>query len=196
MATKKCNNGHQYDSNIYGENCPFCPSAQTKQVSDANDLFKTRVSSETNASSWEAPTIPMSEHFSANGDAGATVIRHLGSSETNPAGASGGNRKLVALLVSYTTHPLGELYKIYEGRNTIGRASQADITLTNDSNISGQHLLILYREAEGVFWAADQNSSNGSYVNNKFVSDRVQLKTNDVITLGATQMVFIAIPQL
>lgn len=24
MATKKCPNGHQYDTSIYGDNCPFC----------------------------------------------------------------------------------------------------------------------------------------------------------------------------
>lgn len=194
MATKKCTNGHQYDSTIYGENCPFCPSAQTKQVTNFNDDFRTRVSNETGAS-WEAPTIPMADSFSGHNEGAATVIRHL-----SPAGASadnpvGGNRKLVALLVSYASNPLGEVYKLYEGRNTIGRASSADVTLTGDNNLSGQHLLILFREAEGIFWAADQNSSNGTYINNQFVSERVQLTTNDTILLGATKLTFIAIPQ-
>ena len=29
MATKKCPNGHIYDPNVYGDNCPFCPSGDT-----------------------------------------------------------------------------------------------------------------------------------------------------------------------
>ena len=85
--------------------------------------------------------------------------------------------------------------KIYEGRNVIGRAATSDIPIPGDSNMSSQHLLILYREAEGIFWAADQNSSNGTYINGTFVGDRVQLYTNDVIVLGATKMIFLAIPQ-
>ena len=34
MATKKCINGHQYDSSIYGDNCPFCPSSHSTRVLD------------------------------------------------------------------------------------------------------------------------------------------------------------------
>ena len=105
------------------------------------------------------------------------------------------NRRLVGLLVSYDQNPMGEVYKIYEGRNVIGRAATSDIPLPGDSNMSSQHLLILYREAEGIFWAADLNSSNGTYINGTFVGDRVQLYTNEVIVLGATKMIFLAIPQ-
>ncbi len=32
MATKKCPNGHQYDSGIYGDNCPFCPESSHTRV--------------------------------------------------------------------------------------------------------------------------------------------------------------------
>ena len=35
MATKKCPNGHQYDSSIYGDNCPFCPSGHTHVNNDS-----------------------------------------------------------------------------------------------------------------------------------------------------------------
>lgn len=92
-----------------------------------------------------------------NNPGGATVIRHV-----NPTGGTGmasDNRRLVGLLVSYDQNPMGEVYKIYEGRNVIGRAATSDIPIPGDSNMSSQHLLILYREAEGIFWAADQNSS-------------------------------------
>ena len=34
MATKKCANGHLYDPAIYGDTCPFCPSAGSTKVVD------------------------------------------------------------------------------------------------------------------------------------------------------------------
>ena len=191
MATKKCINGHQYDSSIYGDNCPFCPSSHsTRVLDDDTTTGKTQVlGGNMNA---ETDTIDLGKS-GQNNPGGATVIRHV-----NPTGGTGlasDNRRLVGLLVSYDQNPMGEVYKIYEGRNVIGRAATSDIPIPGDSNMSSQHLLILYREAEGIFWAADQNSSNGTYINGTFVGDRVQLYTNDVIVLGATKMIFLAIPQ-
>lgn len=37
MATKQCPNGHQYDSSIYGDNCPFCPNSTRISNSGAFD---------------------------------------------------------------------------------------------------------------------------------------------------------------
>ena len=88
------------------------------------------------------------------------------------------------------------MHKIYEGRNLIGRRATCDIPIPGDENMSSEHLLILYRDAEGIFWAADQNSSNGTYINGEFVSERKRLGTNDIIVTGATRFVFLAIPQI
>ena len=192
MATKKCPNGHQYDSSIYGDNCPFCPSADKTKVNQDYMTGKTKVVNDpSTGGTTETVKINGSEKPMGGG---GTVIRHI-----NPSGATGlagGNRRIVGILVSYTLNPMGEVYNVYEGKNTIGRAPTCDIPITSDSNISSQHLLILYREAEGVFWAVDQNSSNGTYINGSFASDRVKLNTNDVIVIGATKLVFLVIPQM
>ena len=191
MATKKCKNGHQYDSDIYGDNCPFCPSEHTRNVNDVNVQMRTKVSGDVDVR--DAPTIPVSNNVNVQPQGGATVIRHISPSGSTELSMSSGNRRLVGLLVSYTTNPLGEVYKIYEGRNIIGRSADVDIPV-NDHNVSGQHLLILFREAENVFWANDQNSSNGTYINGQFTSDRMRLETNDIIVVGSTEFVFLAIP--
>ncbi|WP_195629504.1 FHA domain-containing protein [Bacteroides finegoldii] len=189
MATKKCANGHQYDASIYGDNCPFCPSGSTKVNPETGG---------THTSVWPPIDDNITGKTKPIGDSpiggGATVIRHA--TPTGETSLGGQNRKLVGLLVSYDSNPLGEVYKIYEGRNLAGRAVTCDIALTIDNNISSAHLLILYREAEGIFWAVDQNSSNGTYINGKFISDKVQLQTNDIIVLGATKLIFLAIPTL
>lgn len=191
MATKKCPNGHQYDSSIYGDNCPFCPSADKTKVNQEYKTEKTKVVNDS-FTGGTSETVKISETEKSMG--GGTVIRHI--NQSGATGLAGGNRRIVGILVSYTHNPLGEVYKVYEGKNTIGRAPTCDIPITSDSNISSQHLLVLYREAEGVFWAVDQNSSNGTYINGSFASDRMKLNTNDVIVIGATRLLFLVIPQI
>lgn len=197
MATKKCPNGHQYDSSIYGDNCPFCPDSSHTHVNEdhthVNDMGgETQKTYADNLGGGQATggTIPLQENIGGGG--GHTVIRNL-NGDTGMSNPDGG-RKVVGVLVSYSANPAGEVFKIYEGRNLIGRAPSSDIVFSKDDKMSGTHLLILYREAEGIFWAVDQNSSNGTYINGKFASDRVELHANDVIVLGATKMIFFSIP--
>ena len=194
MATKKCSNGHQYDSTIYGDNCPFCPSSYGQtQVNDDFSGGETRATTEWNPyGGGTSPTETMQYHGEDAG--GRTVIRVVGGTETpNPDGG----RRVVGILVSYSANPAGEVYKVYEGRTIIGRDRTCDLPFPNDSHMSSKHFLIQYVEAKGAFKAKDQGSSNGSYVNGKvFVMDEsIDLKTNDVIVLGGTKFVFLAIPE-
>lgn len=197
MATKTCPNGHKYDSSIYGDNCPFCPSESQKTkvatglYSDVDLGGKTKVAGGNDMD--EALTRPLTNPSfeSDEPEEGGTVIRVVG--QADDAVSSG--RKLVGLLISYSVNEYGEVYKIYEGRNYIGRSKQCDISIPSDKNMSSKHLVILFREAEGRFWAIDQDSSNGTYINGEFISEKVALRTNDVIVVGATKFVFIAIPK-
>lgn len=188
MATKKCPNGHQYDPSIYGDNCPFCPSMaaganseKTAMLGGGNDAFGPIPA----GGDFEAPTMRVNGGRSADAG-GRTVIRSAG------ADAQNDERRLVGLLVSYDTNKNGDVFKIFEGRNIIGRAATCDIPITADSKLSSQHLLILFRE-DG-FTAVDQYSTNGSYINGEFLSEGKKLKTGDIIVVGATKFVFFAIP--
>lgn len=122
----------------------------------------------------------------------ATQIRRPGLGEEEKGFAG---RKVVAILVTYTPDPHGKVFNIYEGNNTIGKDLRQDISLTADPAISKEHLKILYREAEGKFWAIDQNSSNGTFINDVFAGDKTELNNGDVITLGSTRLVFLIIPK-
>lgn len=206
MATKKCPNGHQYDSSIYGDNCPFCPSS-TKVNPDGStkvnpDDFngKTRVNDWGGGSSEREtkPTIPFGEDIGfGHEDQGKTVIRNVGRTSESGASGQGGERKIIGVLVSFAENPKGELYKVYEGNNTIGRDPSCHIHFPKDKSMSQRHLVIQYVSARGVVRAADQGSSNGTYVNGVCyaMGDTIELKTNDVIILGATKLLFLAIPE-
>ncbi len=189
-TTKKCPNGHQYDSSIYGDNCPFCPESSHTRVNTSDYRGGTQ---STRATDWNAggetgATMSYQDDFGG----GHTVIRNLnGTGMSNPDGG----RKVVGVLVSYSANPAGEVFKIYEGRNIVGRSATADISFSSDDKMSSNHLLILFVEAEGIVWAEDQKSSNGTYINGKFARGMVELHTNDIIVLGATKMVFLGVPE-
>lgn len=191
MATKKCPNGHQYDSSIYGDNCPFCPESSHTRVNNPTSGFDDATRRTGNWVGCETGvTVPYQDDFGG----GHTVIRNLnGTDGSNPDGG----RKVVGLLVSYSANPAGEIYKVYEGRTTIGRDSTCDIPFPNDTHMSAKHFLIQFVEAKGVFKAKDQGSSNGTFVNGQvYVMDEpIDLKTNDVLVLGETKLVFLAIPE-
>lgn len=197
MATKKCVNGHLYDQSIYGDKCPFCPasSGATKINGDSQEYSeRTRI---VDGVDDPRPTEPME----TIGDFGAeprTVLRHASNNNTGETGVSD-NRRLVGLLVSYSANPAGEVYKVYEGRTTIGRDRTCDIPFPKDGHMSSKHLLIQYIEARGTFRAQefDQGSSNGSYVNGQVyvLGDVVDLKSGDVIVIGSTKFIFLAIPE-
>lgn len=190
MATKKCPNGHQYDSSIYGDNCPFCPSLEVEghtQVCDDMGGGETKATSDWNNSEGYKPTMKMDEP-----GGGHTVIRTVGGGQQN----QGDGRRMVGILVSYSQNSAGEVYKIYEGRTVIGRDHSCDISFPTDTHMSGRHFLIQFVGAKGLFKAKDMGSSNGSFVNGSvYVMDEsVDLKTNDVIVLGETKLLFMAIP--
>lgn len=193
MATKKCPNGHLYDSSIYGDNCPFCPESSHTRVNNSETIDYDGATRPTGG--WGAGgATAATAQYQDNSGGGHTVIRNLnGTGAPNPDGG----RKVVGLLVSYSANPAGEIYKVYEGLTTIGRDSTCDIPFPNDTYMSAKHFLIQFIEAKGVFKAKDQGSSNGTFVNGQvYVMDEpIDLKSNDVLVLGETKLVFIAIPE-
>jgi hypothetical protein len=129
-------------------------------------------------------------HDSQKREFGGTVI--AGAADTGLTG-NVPNRRLVGFLTTYSTNPNGEAFLIYEGRNYVGRASSSNICI-RDMNISEKHLSILYRAVDKKFKFRDEQSSNGTFVNG-ILTDEGELKSLDVISIGTTKLIFIAIPQ-
>lgn len=187
MATKKCANDHLYDPAIYGDKCPFCPS--TTGSTKVNTDFQEGLGTKVLGGEESKPTETIGFDGGAADDP-RTIIRPFGGA------ATGNNRRLVGLLVSYSANPAGEVYKVYEGKTIIGRSSTCDISLPNDRHMSSEHLMIQYVEARGVFKAADLKTSNGCNVNGKIylMGETFELNNNDKIVLGSTVFIFLTIP--
>lgn len=94
------------------------------------------------------------------------------------------SRKLVGWLVSYTIEPLGVDFKLYEGRNIIGRDIDCGITV-NDNMVSAKHAVLLFRA--GKFSITDTQSSHGTFVNDTDIElEPYYLQDGDVIKMGQT----------
>ena len=97
-------------------------------------------------------------------------------------------RKLVGWLVSYTLDETGIDFKLYEGKNIIGRNANCQITIA-DKTVSGNQALILFRA--GKYSITDQQSTPGTFVNNEDIGlTPWYLKDGDVIRMGQTLLRF------
>lgn len=98
------------------------------------------------------------------------------------------NTRLVGWLVTYSLDPLGIDYKIYEGKNYIGKNYDCSICV-NDPMVSGRHAIILFRANK--FILKDNLSTNGTFVNNEDIEDaQYEIHDGDIIQVGQTYFKF------
>ncbi len=97
--------------------------------------------------------------------------------------------KLVGWLVSYARNPDGEDFKLHAGYNRLCANPACDIVVDDDT-VSGSHAIIVFRD--GRFLIKDDLSRNGTFVNNKEVTEAHPLQSYDQVRLGNTSMTFVA----
>lgn len=222
MAKIKCSNGHVFEANIYGTTCPICgvqagqpanmpkPAAPAAPTAPAAASPHTHIgainpSSQSNAAGktvvasgptnyGAAPQQPVAQQPVPQQPASSTPRTTIRPAAGSPVRAAQG-RKLVGFLVSYSKNPMGVSYNIYEGRNYIGRDASCDISIPEDTQMSSRHMSILYRNVDHKFKFRDEQSSNGTFVNKQLLDDG-ELENYDIIRVGSTLFVFVAIPQI
>lgn len=117
-----------------------------------------------------------------------TTTNAAGEVVHNGEGNVRSRRKLVGWLVSYTLDEMGIDFKLYEGKNVIGRKMECQITL-QDSTVSGEHATILFRA--GKFSIRDMQSTQGTFVNDEDIElDAHYIKDGDILRLGKTVLKF------
>lgn len=204
MPLKKCPKGHSYDPGVYGDNCPFCPSAP-----DSNPLGSSNTRTY-GPDLNDPPTQIMPQGLSSTPSCNdSTIIIESGDGvydepktrihnveQDNDVVKPRDTRKLVAILSTYskTVNENGEIFKIYEGRTRVGKGDGCGVVIKNDEEVSKEHFTILCRNIEGQpikFFMKDSMSTNGTFLNGNIEDDQVELKTSDVIRIGSTELRFI-----
>ncbi len=196
---KQCPNGHYYQ----GSKCPYCRTVGSNDEtisSSETKIYGSGGGRETNE------TIPIQ---GMGGPTKTTVVGEVGRPAANPRpsnhtvfddelvydGDAGDNqrgyretRKLVGWLVSYTLNATGVDFKLYEGRNIIGRDAECNISV-NDNMVSGRHAVLLFRG--GKYSITDSQSSHGTFVNeNDIELEPCYLQDGDMIRIGRTLFKF------
>lgn len=208
---KQCPNGHYYQ----GSACPYCrsnsssngthgytvedPAAGNSSPYDGHKGRNNMNSTIPNGNDFYSvpPPTDMSQRNSNTQRFNGTMFGDEDSPSTNIGEihmvdntkvSSRYSRKLVGWLVTYSNDPLGMDYKIYEGRNIIGRDIECNISI-NDGRVSAKHAVILFRA--GKYSITDSQSSHGTYVNDVDIElEPRYLKDGDVIRIGNTVFKF------
>jgi FHA domain-containing protein/zinc ribbon protein len=92
-----------------------------------------------------------------------------------------------ALVVRSGGGRAGETFKPAGERTRIGRSPECEIFL-DDVTVSRNHALLV--EREGAFFAEDQGSLNGTFVNRRRI-DSVRLEDGDELQIGKYRMNFV-----
>lgn len=203
---KQCPNGHYYQ----GNNCPYCKTT----TNGANTSLKTEVFMGGGGSSDDAETVldPVMNSAKKGGNRTEIIDQSSSQSGSRPMNTpinrtvfgddsdetlsnSHGDhpayrttRKLVGWLVSYSFDEMGVDYKLYEGRNIIGRDGSCNITV-NDGMMSANHAVLLFRA--GRYSLSDSQSSHGTFVNGQDIDlNPTYISDGDIIRMGATEFKF------
>ena len=129
----------------------------------------------------------------APGRRGSTVFMPSGGHEA--AGAAPAPvapaRRVIAILVTYSWKPEGQVFPIREGRNLIGRGEECDVRVPEDSMMSLVNSHITFRQS---FTIGDMVSMGGTYLNGEAVEEQFKPLTNLTrIRAGATHLLFVIV---
>lgn len=204
MELKTCSNGHAYDARL--ASCPLCESEGFEQVG------KTQPVNEGIAADPGLPdevlnsytqTEPVSHGFdpitstepNGNFDAdGKTHPVSVDNGQTMPVGTFS-FRPVVGWLVCVEGPNRGTSYPIHPGYNYIGRTSNRDIYIPNDSTISAKQAWIAYDKSEDgnsdTFAFGPSEGTNTCRVNGKAQYSPIDLNPYDSIKLGNSKFLFV-----
>lgn len=204
---KQCPNGHYYQ----GESCPYCKTgnragsatslktevfvgtgSETTEIEDGyNGGTINNGGSKTTVMDGQETVIGVKQKPISNYSRTVFGDEDEQNSEDTPAGPKKEqrfSRKLVGWLVTYSFDELGVDYKIYEGRNIIGRDIDCNITI-NDGRMSGKHAVLLFRANK--YSLTDSQSSHGTFVNDEDIDlEPRYLNDGDIIRMGNTVFKF------
>lgn len=194
---KKCPNGHTYKAEL--SECPICNSSRNIGASTSS-AQRTQVIDSLDGESFGLKTTTDDEPIQVNNseidphkDFSKTMVEEE-IQEEDENGAVVSRRevrnaaKLVGWLVTYSLDPNGIDYRLFEGRNIIGRDFNCSVCI-NDNKVSGQHAILLYRNEK--FRIKDNLSVNGTMVNGEDIDDDSRLLNDgDIIQIGDTVLLF------
>lgn len=186
-----CSQGHYYNAAKHSS-CPLCAAEGVGQIhgtakpGESNAAFTATVDPEMAVASNSVScgkTVPADSVFSPF-DVPTSVGGDMADEGINP---------VVGWLVCVEGPAKGNDYRIHAGYNYIGRDT-GDIAIRGDQQISRQnHAMVAYDESDKAFYVGPSAGRNLIKVNGKTVLNPVEMQSFDVLSIGATKLVFVAL---
>lgn len=124
------------------------------------------------------------------------TIREIQSSEPKTIslwGNCGGDKPPVGWLVCVQGNARGGTYKIYEGKNTIGRDTKMDIPILGDETISRKHTTIKYEPVKRIMKLLPGEGEGLVYINDEDIDEVTVLKDRDILQIGKTKLMLVCL---
>lgn len=207
-----CPNGHHYDGARHGA-CPVCGAAAGGNFTPTEAPGGMGMGAFTpteapggpgNFSPTEAPiggcggyspafgaTVPPDGgHMGYGGGAEAFSVETMIGGDRAEGDIS---EPVVGWLVCVEGPVRGVDYRIHAGYNYIGREA-GDIRIQGDQQISRQnHAMIAYDSSELTYFVGPAAGRNLIKVNGKTVFNAVEIHSYDIISIGTTKLIFVAL---
>ena len=185
MNLTRCENGHFYDAERF-DSCPHCNQATVSTVlqdEQGNKEYTMPLNPPANTDNRLDDLKKEITDVKETEDGSQATIGYFGAVSTEP---------VVGWLVAIEGSNFGEDFKLKSGRNFIGRSTGMDVALTGDSSISREkHAIILYEPKGNVFLVQPGDAKELFYLNDKVVLTATEIKAYDVLSLGATKLLFV-----
>lgn len=193
---KQCDKKHYYKEEL--NECPYCPKAGVSGTTAAGLGDKTQIMGGQNnqteadktiimgAGGSNAPTHINNPEQHSKRDLNKTYIQVNDNEQKDVPTAPRPTRKIMGWIISYTLDPMGMDFRIFEGKNTIGRDTGNTIVILKDAAVSGTHVTILSKNEQ--FHIKDEMASNGTFINGEEIAigTPIELHDGDEIRLGKT----------
>lgn len=178
MNLTRCENGHFYDADRF-DSCPHC-----NQTSISTVLQNENGESEyTMPLEPQNPVMPAPEPEILTEDVSQVTIGYFGDIPSEP---------VVGWMVVIEGAHFGEDFKLKTGKNFIGRSKGMDVALTGDGTVSREkHAIVLYEPKSNVFLVQPGDAKELCYLNDKVVLTATEIKAYDILSVGATKLLFI-----
>lgn len=177
----RCKNGHYYDDKKY-TSCPHC-------VIDLNAFLagggrpRSGGSDESKTVAFDTPDDAKTLSYSDDDDDSVTISFYDQKMSAEP---------VVGWLVCMGGPDMGRDFRIKAGKNSVGRAITNDIAVTSDPTIArNKHAEVVYDHKSNKTFIVGGNSME-ILLKGEVVTEPVELKDGDRLTIGNTQFIFSA----
>ena len=163
MKLERCENGHVYNASQHKE-CPYCNSERLEQAEVREEIVA-------------MDTVEIEDETTQSYWANEIAVEPV-----------------VGWLVCTDGYDKGKDYKLKTEKNFIGRTPEMDICIEGDNSISRKnHAIIAYNPKNRQFVITPGEGTGIVYVQNEAVYAPLSLKSFDVIEMGTSKFVFVAL---